>query len=149
MTNCSATRRGFNRASLVSLLAAVAATSQGTAAFAQPTPSSGAPTLREVLRQKLPGEPQRDLILMEVTYPPGTGSPPHTHPPGVAAFVVSGSIASKVDDEPERTYHAGEAWYESPGAIHRVSRNASTSEPATLLAIFVAAPGASLIRPIG
>jgi quercetin dioxygenase-like cupin family protein len=67
------------------------------------------------------------------------------------AFVVSGSIGSKVGDEPERTYRAGEAWWEQPGAIHRVSRNASSSEPATLAAIYIAPTGptgADLMKPI-
>jgi len=56
--------------------------------------------------RRSPGEPERDLILAEVTYPPGTGSPLHLHANGVLAFVVSGSIASKVGEEPERTYRA-------------------------------------------
>jgi hypothetical protein len=40
---------------------------------------------------------------------------------------------------------------EPPGAIHRVSRNASWTEPATLLAIYVAPRGATatdLMKPI-
>jgi quercetin dioxygenase-like cupin family protein len=67
------------------------------------------------------------------------------------AFVVSGAIASRVDDGPEQTYHAGDAWWEPPGAVHRVSRNASATEAATLLAIFVAprgASGAELTKPL-
>jgi hypothetical protein len=35
-------------------------------------------------------------------------------------------------------FHAGEHWIEQPGAHQRVSENASTTEPASLLAIFVA-----------
>jgi quercetin dioxygenase-like cupin family protein len=42
-----------------------------------------------------------------------------------------------VNDEPTRVYRAGESWYETPGSIHRVSRNASKTEPAKLLAVFV------------
>jgi len=91
-----------------------------------------------VIKQRLPGEPQRHLTLVEIVYPPGAGSPPHVHANGVMAFVVSGSVASKVGDEPERLVHAGEAWWEPPGAVHRVSRNASSSEPAKLLAIYIA-----------
>jgi quercetin dioxygenase-like cupin family protein len=67
------------------------------------------------------------------------------------AFVVAGAIASKVGDGPERTFRAGEAWWEPPGAIHRVSRNASRTEPATLLAIYIAPLGATaadLMKPI-
>ncbi|HLN09431.1 MAG TPA: cupin domain-containing protein, partial [Xanthobacteraceae bacterium] len=150
VTEFALTRRGFSRASLVSLITAAAAASQSAALSAEPTPAS-TPTRRNVIKQALPGEPERDLILVEVTYPPGTGSPPHLHANGVLAFVVSGSIASKVGEEPERTYRAGEAWWEEPGAIHRISRNASSSEAATLLAIFVAprgASGADLTKPI-
>ncbi|MDK1493161.1 cupin domain-containing protein, partial [Sinorhizobium sp. 7-81] len=39
--------------------------------------------------------------------------------------------------EPERVYKAGENFYEEPGARHGVSKNASDTEPATLLAVFV------------
>jgi quercetin dioxygenase-like cupin family protein len=86
-----------------------------------------------------------------VTYPPATGSPPHLHANGVLAFVVSGTVASKVGDGPERAFHADDAWWEPPGAIHRVSRNASSTEPATLLAIYVAPRSATtddLMKPI-
>jgi quercetin dioxygenase-like cupin family protein len=57
------------------------------------------------------------------------------------AFVVAGAIASKVGDQPEQVFHEGEAWWEPLGAVHRVSRNASSVEPATLLAIYIAPPG--------
>jgi len=96
----------------------------------------GTKTRRNVIEQALPGEPARELILIEVTYPPGEGSPPHLHTNGVMAFVVSGAIASKVGDGPERVFHAEDAWWEPPGAIHRVSRSASNVEAARLLAIY-------------
>jgi quercetin dioxygenase-like cupin family protein len=149
MTETVLSRRNFNRSSLISLLAA-AAMPDGIAA-AQQQATSHAATRRDVIRQELPGEPLRDLSLIEVTYPPATGSPPHLHANGVLAFVVSGVIVSKVGDGAEQTFHAGDAWWEPPGAIHRVSRNASSSEPATLLAIYVAPKSATaddLMRPI-
>ena len=67
------------------------------------------------------------------------------------AFVVSGAIVSKVGDGAEQTFHAGDAWWEPPAAVHRVSRNASSTEPATLLAIYVAPKSATtddLMKPI-
>jgi len=144
------TRRGFNRTSLVSLLSALAATSQVGAAAAQPgqTAASGR---RDVIKQALPGEPSRDLTLVEVRYAAGAGSPPHHHANGVMAYVVAGTIISKVGDGPEQTFHAGDAWWEPPGATHRVSRNASAAAPATLLAIYVApkaATAADLMKPL-
>jgi quercetin dioxygenase-like cupin family protein len=105
-------RRNFNRTSLISLLAS-AAMPNGTAA-AQQRAISHAATRRDVIRQELPGEPLRDMSLIEVTYPPATGSPPHLHANGVMAFVVSGTIVSKVGDGTEQTFHAGDAWWEPP-----------------------------------
>jgi quercetin dioxygenase-like cupin family protein len=145
----SMSRRRFNRDAIVSLLAAATVSSAETAS-AQPT-TQGASSRRDVIKQELPGEPARDLVLVEVTYAPGAGSPPHLHANGVMAFVVSGTIASKVGDAPEQTFSAGSAWWEPPGAIHRVSRNASSTEPAKLLAIYIAPRGATaadLMKPI-
>jgi quercetin dioxygenase-like cupin family protein len=142
-------RRHFNRATLFSVFAATAATAVTDTTFAQQ--ASAVPTRRDVIRQEIPGEPPRDLSLVEVTYPPRMGSPPHLHANGVMAFVVSGTIVSKVGDEAERTFHADDAWWEPPGAIHRISRNGSSTEPATLLAIYVAPKGATagdLMKPI-
>jgi len=142
MTEPILSRRHFNHGSLISLLAATAIMDNTAAAQQQAT--SYAATRREVIRQELPGEPLRDISLIEVTYPPATGSPPHLHANGVMAFVVSGSIVSKVGDGAEQTFHAGDAWWEPPAAIHRVSRNASSTEPATLLAIYVAPKSATV-----
>ena len=144
------TRRRFNSFSLSSLSATVVATLPGAAA-AQPRPERSASTRRDVIKQRLPGEPERDISLVEVSYPPGTGSPPHLHANGVMAFVVSGTIVSKVGDGTEQAFHAGDAWWEPPGAIHRVSRNASSTELAVLLAIYVAPRDATahdLMKPI-
>ena len=144
-------RRQFNRGSLIALLTTAAATSVGGLASAQQPAAAGVSTRRNVIKRELPGEPLRVLSLVEVTYRPGAGSPPHLHANGVMAYVVSGAIASKVGDEPEQMFHAGDAWWEPPGAIHRVSRNSSLTEPATLLAIYIApkdATAADLMKPL-
>jgi quercetin dioxygenase-like cupin family protein len=133
------------------MLAAAGFVSAVKTASAQQSDAQSRSSRRVVIKQELPGQPQREMILVEVTYPPGTGSPPHIHPNGVMAFVVSGAIASKVNDGPEQVFRAGEAWWEPPGALHRVSRNASSTAPATLLAIYVApkgASGADLMKPV-
>jgi quercetin dioxygenase-like cupin family protein len=78
-----------------------------------------------------------------VEYATGAGSPSHRHPTSafIYARVLEGAIRSKVNDEPERTYKAGESWMEKPGDHHQVSHNASATEPAKLLAIFVVDTG--------
>ena len=42
-----------------------------------------------------------------------------------------------MNDGETRIYLAGASWSEPPGAIHWISRNASRTEPAKLLAVFV------------
>ncbi|NJO32232.1 MAG: cupin domain-containing protein [Rhodospirillales bacterium] len=99
-------------------------------------------TVTPVFQHELPNVPGKSLIAFEVEYPAGGASPSHTHPKSafIYAYVLEGEIVSAVDDEAPRVYRAGEGWYEVPGAHHRVSRNASKTKPAKLLAIFVMDP---------
>lgn len=106
-------------------------------------PAEPQETVKQVFDRELPNIPGKALVALEVLYPPGGASPPHTHPKSafIYAYVLSGEIVSAVDDEKPRIYRAGEGWHEAPGARHRVSRNASRTEPAKLLAIFILDPG--------
>ena len=87
----------------------------------------------------IPNHPGKKLVALEVSYAPGGASLPHVHAKSafIYAYVLSGSIASKVNDGPERVYKAGEGFHEDPGSSHPVSRNASKTLPAKLLAIVV------------
>lgn len=75
--------------------------------------------------------------LVEVNYGPGEASPPHTHPCAVVGYVVEGSLRMRVEGQPEKLYAAGESFYEAPNGVHAVSANASTTQPAKLIAYFV------------
>ena len=80
-----------------------------------------------------------------VNYAPGGKSASHHHAGSVFAYVLSGSIRSENSATgPARVYKAGENFFEPPGSEHLVSENASATEPASLLAIFVADDGAQL-----
>jgi quercetin dioxygenase-like cupin family protein len=104
--------------------------------------TSGAP-LRETVTvaadEPIPNLPGKRLVSHIVDYPPGASSAAHRHASSafIYAYVLSGEIRSQVDDEPARVYRAGEAWFENPGAYHRVSANASDTEPARLLAMLI------------
>ena len=76
---------------------------------------------------------------MLVEYGPGGYSPGHTHPKSafIYATALEGAIRSQVNDGPVTTYKAGESFSEMPGDRHGVSANASKTEPAKLLAVFV------------
>jgi quercetin dioxygenase-like cupin family protein len=74
-----------------------------------------------------------------VAYGPGGASPAHTHPASafIYATVLEGAIRSQVNDGPVTVYRAGESFAELPGDHHSVSANASDTDPAKLLAVFV------------
>ncbi|SPB14461.1 cupin 2 domain-containing protein [Caballeronia novacaledonica] len=87
----------------------------------------------------VPNIPGKSMIVVEVDYAPGGASPPHTHAKSafIYAYVIEGAIESKVNDGETRVYRTGESWSEAPGATHSISRNASKTQPAKLLAVFV------------
>jgi quercetin dioxygenase-like cupin family protein len=76
---------------------------------------------------------------VHVEYGPGGSSPGHMHPKSafIYATVLEGEIRSQVNDGPVTTYKAGQSFSELPGDRHRVSANASETQPAKLLAVFV------------
>ncbi len=120
-------------------------------AWAQPGGSAAdkRETVTPQFRHDLPNAPGKALIAITVDYPPGGKSQPHTHAKSafIYAYVVSGAIRSQVDNEPAKIYRAGESFFEMPGAHHRISENASDSEPARLLAVFVVDPAETLTIP--
>jgi quercetin dioxygenase-like cupin family protein len=87
------------------------------------------------------------ITAVQVDYAPGGKSNPHRHPGLTIAYVLEGEIASKVGDDPETMYKTGEMWIETPNQLHAVSRNASDSKPAKLLAILLAEKGKQLTSP--
>jgi quercetin dioxygenase-like cupin family protein len=92
-----------------------------------------------VYDQELPNVPGKSIRGVLVEYAPGGGSPAHVHAPSafIYATVLEGAIRSQVNDEAAVTYRAGESFSENPGDRHSVSENASATEPARLLAVFV------------
>ena len=87
------------------------------------------------------------VTAVEVSYGPGEGSSPHRHPGITIAYVLEGEIRSKIGDEPERTYAAGEMFLETPEQVHAVSRNASATRPAKFLGLLLAENGKQLSTP--
>src|SRR5262245_46395112 len=97
----------------------------------------------------IPNIPGKSLVATVVNYAPGGASASHEQAKSafIYADVGSGVIESQVNDSPKRVYRAGESSFEEPGSLHRVSRNASKTEPAKLLAIFGCDREAELSTP--
>ena len=101
--------------------------------------------IKVVFSYKLPNVPGLTITGVLVTFPPGNRGVKHHHPGSVTAYILSGAIRSENSATgPARVYHPGESFFESPGSEHLLSENASQTEPASLLAIFVAPDGATL-----
>src|SRR3954451_7685419 len=90
--------------------------------------------------------PSRDGLVVNavrVDYKPGGFSPAHRHPAGAYVYVIDGSVMFGVDHHEPVVLNAGDSFYEPPGALHTVSRNASRELPASLLVFFVLGEGES------
>ena len=92
-----------------------------------------------VYQHELPNVPGKSMKGVLVEYGPGGSSPAHTHPTSafIYATVLEGAVRSQVNGGPITVYRAGENFSENPGDKHGVSANASTTEKARLLAVFV------------
>jgi quercetin dioxygenase-like cupin family protein len=123
------------------LLAPLTAASLPPAAAAEPVGANASP----VFATQLPNAPGKSLTAVVVRYAPGAASPSHHHAGSVFVYVLSGVVRSQVSTGgPVKDYKPGETFFEPPGSDHLVSANASTTEPASLLAVFVADDGAVL-----
>jgi quercetin dioxygenase-like cupin family protein len=109
-------------------------------AMATPAAAHGVgETVTPHFQQAITNIPGKSLVTLIVDYTPGGASPSHIHAKSafIFGYVLSGEIESQVNDGPRRVYRAGESFYETPGSRHPVSRNASKTKPARLLAVFV------------
>src|SRR5437763_1177758 len=97
------------------------------------------PKVTLVYDHALPNVPGKSMKGVLVEYGPGDASPAHMHPKSafIYATVLEGAIRTSVNDGPVVTYRAGQNFSEMPGDRHTVHENASKTEAAKLLAVFV------------
>jgi len=106
--------------------------------------ASSQDVVEPITSHALPNVPGKRVTVVRVFYGPGGFTPPHTHSGSVTAYVTKGEIRSQLNGGPVETFGVGQSFFEPPGTKHMVSANASTTEPAELIAIFVADEGAQL-----
>ena len=89
--------------------------------------------------------PGKTLTTVNVVFPPGAVSVPHRHGDAfLYAYVLEGAVRSQIEGQPAHVYRTGESWTEKPGDHHVLTENASSTETARLLVVFVADTGAAL-----
>jgi quercetin dioxygenase-like cupin family protein len=136
-------QRSFFTSPIVWAVAAAAVAVVGTFGLLQAGESQTHDTPREsgqtAFRTAIANVKGKTMTGVIVDFKAGGGVPPHRHGNAfVVAYVLSGSVRSKVDDGEVKIFHEGESWTEAPGAHHAVAENASKTEPAKVFVIFVA-----------
>jgi quercetin dioxygenase-like cupin family protein len=90
---------------------------------------------REII-EKLDGK-DASATVREVTFEPGQKDLSHRHAGPVFGYVLEGEYEHALDDEPVKTYKAGETFYEPSGSLHRVAQNPSDKTKTRLLAVIL------------
>lgn len=135
---------------VATLTAATACASTEQPAHAQASASAAtlkhpSEILTPLLEQALPNVKGKTFTSAVVDFPPNARAVPHRHGQAfVYAYVLEGTVRSKLDDKPVTTYHQGENWVEPPGAHHVLAENTSRTKPAKLLVVFVSNTGDEL-----
>jgi quercetin dioxygenase-like cupin family protein len=112
-------------------------------AVSDPT-GSALDTVEPIASYALPNVPGKRVTIVRVFYGPGGFTRAHRHAGSVTAYVTKGEIRSQLGGGPVETFKVGQSFFEPPGATHLVSANASNTEPAELIAVFIADEGAQL-----
>jgi quercetin dioxygenase-like cupin family protein len=98
---------------------------------------------RKVLeRLQLPGD-HRELVVVEVTYPPGGAAPLHRHPVAGVVFIIEGVAESAYGSDEPRQYQAGETLQDRADVAHTLFRNCDPEHPLRFLTIYALEPGRS------
>ena len=90
----------------------------------------------------LPGD-NRELVVAEVTYPPGGVAPLHRHPVGGIIYIVEGVAESAYGDDKPRVYRAGDTLQDRADLLHTLFRNCDPERPLRFLTIYALEPGRS------
>ncbi len=107
-----------------------------------PTPAVVKPLLTETVT----GVRGKEVTMSTVEYLPGGESLPHRHDAEVFVYVLEGSVVMQVDGKEPVTLLPGQTFHERPSDIHRVSKNASATEPAKFLVFMLKDKGKPATR---
>lgn len=117
-------------------------------ALAADSPPSAPPAKRAPLfTAPLADVPGKNLVVVNLDWDPKAPRPfmAHRHPGSVFVYVTKGSVRLGIEGQPVKLVHAGETFFEPPGALHTVGENASATEPAAAIAVMIVPDGAPLV----
>jgi quercetin dioxygenase-like cupin family protein len=91
----------------------------------------------------------KEALMITVEYPPGSSDPVHRHNAHAFVYVLEGSVVMQVKGGKPVTLTPGQTFYEGPGDVHVVGRNASSTKPARFLVLLLKNQGAPVLAPAG
>jgi len=100
-----------------------------------------------VMQKDLPDLPGKEILVITVEYPPGAVEHVHRHDAHAVVYVLEGSIIEGVRGGKEVTLTPGQTFYEGPGDVHTVGRNASKTKPAKFLVVLLKNKGVDAVLP--
>ncbi len=103
--------------------------------------------IKPLLEQPLPARSSAVASMVTVEYAPGASTPPHTHPADTFVYVLEGALEMQVAGGELKVLKQGDTFYEKPSDRHVVSRNASKTERAKFLVMFIKDKKAELLVP--
>jgi quercetin dioxygenase-like cupin family protein len=101
--------------------------------------------VKELMTKALAEYPGKEVQMITVDYPPGSVDPVHRHDAHAFVYVLEGTIVMQLKGGKEVTLQPGQTFYEGPDDIHVVGRNASKTQPARFLVLFVKKQGAPIL----
>ena len=106
------------------------------------------PEVVVLMSKDLTGNPEKEVSMITVEYPPGGSDPVHRHYAQAFVYVLEGSVVMQVKGGKEVTLTPGQTFYEKFDDVHVVGRNASTTKPAKMLVLLVKDKGAPILVPV-
>jgi quercetin dioxygenase-like cupin family protein len=101
-----------------------------------------------LMSKDLPDFAGKEGLMITVVYPPGSSDPIHRHNADAFVYVLEGSIVMQVKGGKEVTLTPGQTFYEGPGDVHIVGRNASQTKLAKFVVFFLKDKGAPVLVPV-
>ena len=90
----------------------------------------------------------REGLMVTVEFPPGVAGATHRHDAHTFVYVLEGSVVMQVEGGERTVLTEGGTFYETPEDIHTVGMNASMTEPAKILVLFIKQEGAPVSTPV-
>lgn len=110
--------------------------------------ADGPAKVTPLMTRDLAGVDGKEIIMSTVEYLPAGHSVAHRHDANVIVYVLQGTLTMQIDGHEPVTLKPGDAFYESPDDVHRVSANASQTEPAKFLVFMVKDKGKPPTRSV-